>query len=81
VWIRRLPTHFGVLSFGARVEGADRLRFHLTGDIDLPRGGIVLRPPVPQPLKAVKVNGNPVDSFSADSATVHEFPADVVLEY
>jgi hypothetical protein len=81
VAVKRLPTRYGILSYSLRGEGPNTLRLRLSGDLTLPAGGIVVLPPLPQPLKSVKVNGKPVDSFTADRATVREFPAEVELEY
>jgi len=81
VGVKRLPTHYGVLSYTLRSDGADAFRVRLSGDVSVPPGGIVIEPPLPRPLKVVTVNGKAVQSFDADAATVTEFPADVVLEY
>jgi hypothetical protein len=81
VAVKRLPTHYGVLSYSLRGEGSNAMLLRLSGDLTLPPGNIVLRPPLPQPLKAVSVNGKPIETFTADSATVSEFPAEVLLEY
>lgn len=55
------------------------MRLQLTGDIVLPPGKIVLRPPVA--LRGLTVNGKVSTLFDADHATITEFPAEVVLEY
>ena len=81
VTLKRLPTHYGVLHFSARSQDPNALRLRLWGDMTLPPGNIVLRPPLPRPLTAVSVNGKPVQTFTADSATISEFPAEVVLTY
>jgi hypothetical protein len=39
----------------------------------------VVKPPVA--LQAVTVNGKAITTFNADSATIAEFPADVMLRY
>ena len=79
--IKRLPTYYGVLNYTLRSEAAGTMHATLSGDINLPPGNLVLQPPLPQPLKAVSVNGKPVQTFDAKAATITEFPADVVLEY
>jgi hypothetical protein len=81
VGVKRLPTYFGVLTYTLRPEGDGALRLRLSGDLSVPPGGIVLMPPLPRALGAVTVNGTPLADFSATAATIHEFPADVVLEY
>ncbi|HUI28324.1 MAG TPA: discoidin domain-containing protein [Candidatus Kryptonia bacterium] len=81
VAVKRLPTYYGVLHYSLRVDSPHALRLSLAGDLRLPDGKIVVRPPLPEPLAAVTVNGKPIQTFNADSATIGEFPADVVLEY
>jgi hypothetical protein len=81
VAVKRLPTHYGALSYSLRSRDAGALRLRLSGDLTVPPGGIVVAPPLPAPLKAVTVNGKPLQTIGADSATIRELPADVVLEY
>ena len=78
---RRLPTHHGVLGYTLTAEREDALRIVLDGDLDVPPGGLILRPPLPHALRAVTVNGEPVPTHQPDGVTVHAFPADVLLEY
>jgi len=79
--VKRLPTHYGVLNYTLRSEGANAMRLIMSGDLTVPPGNIVIQPPLPQPLKTVTVNGKAITSFKDDSATISEFPAEVVLEY
>jgi F5/8 type C domain-containing protein len=81
VSVKRLPTYYGVLSYSMRSDGPNHLHVKLSGDLSLPPGNIILMPPLPQPLKAATVNGKASASVSAESVTVSEFPADVVLDY
>jgi hypothetical protein len=81
VTLKRLPTYYGILHYSVRSGGPNVLRFRMWGDLTLPPGKFVLKPPLPQPLTAVSVNGKPVQTFTADSATISEFPATVTLTY
>ena len=81
ITLKRLPTHYGVLNYSVHSVTPNALRVHLSGDLSLPPGHIIVQPPLPQALKAVTVNGKPLQTFTADSATISEFPAEVVLEY
>ena len=81
VGVQRLPTHYGVLSYSLRSEGSNAMMLRLSGDVNMPPGNIVILPPLPQPLKAVMVNGKPVETFTSDSAAISEFPAEVLFEY
>ena len=80
VGVKRLPTRFGTLGFRLRREAPDRLRLSLFGDLRMPPGHLVLRPPLDRPLQSMRVNGKPATTFSASEATVGEFPAEVELE-
>jgi hypothetical protein len=74
-----LPTHYGVLDLALRREGADTLGFSLSGTLEIPTGGIVLRPPLDRPIGSVEVNGRRSTHFDAESATIAACPAEVVL--
>jgi len=80
VAVRRLPTHFGVLNYSLESDGPDRLRFQVSGDLRIPPGGLVLRPPLAGALRAVRVNGRNAEGFAADEVTIREIPANVVLD-
>ncbi len=79
VSVKHLPTYHGTLNYNLRREAPRKLRLTLTGDIALPPGNIVIRPPVA--LRGVTVNGKASALFDADHATITEFPAEVVLDY
>jgi hypothetical protein len=79
VGARGLPTHYGRLDFRLRRDDARTTVVSVAGDLDIPRGGIVLRPPLAGPLSSVEVNGRPLTTFEAESATIDTCPAQVVL--
>jgi hypothetical protein len=80
IGVAGLPTHYGVLDFRLRREADDVLAFSLSGALAVPAGGIVLRPPlVDRTIGSVEVNGRRVTRFDAESATIAECPAEVVL--
>jgi len=81
VVVKRLPTHYGVLNYTLRADGPDTVRLRLSGDLTVPPGKIVVSSPLGRPIRSLKVNGKPVDTFTADAAVVAECPADVVLGY
>jgi len=81
VGLKRLPTHYGILSYSLRAEGPDTVRLRLSGDLAVPPGKIVVQSPLARPLKSLTVNGKPADTFTADGAVLGECPADVVLGY
>ncbi len=81
VSVERMPTQYGVLHLAIRSESAGSVTVRLSGDLTMPPGGIIVQPPLPEPLKSVHVNGIPIGSFGPDQALVRSFPAEVVLEY
>jgi hypothetical protein len=81
VAVRRLPTHYGVLGYDLRPEGPRALRMKIEGDLAVPRGGIVVRPPLPGPLTAVTLNGEALRTFDPEGVTIADVPANVLLEY
>ena len=74
-----LPTHYGALDLNLRRDGESTLVVSVSGDLEMPPGGIVLRPPLAGPLVGVEVNGRPITTFDAESATIDASPAHVVL--
>ena len=81
VTVKRLPTHYGVLSYRLHAEGPDAVHLKLSGDLAIPPGKIVVPSPLPRALKSVTVNGQPLATFTAESAVIAECPADVVFAY
>ena len=81
VVVTDLPTHYGKLSYTLHREGSDALRVTITGDLSLPRGKIVVKPPLPRSLVLVEINGSKIESFDAESASCVECPAEIVMKY
>jgi hypothetical protein len=83
---KRMPTHYGPLSYSMRLETPEdgspaTLHVGISGDLVVPPGGIVVRSPLSRDVTGVTVNGQPLDTFDAHEAMVREFPADVVFTY
>jgi hypothetical protein len=74
-----LPTHYGVLDVRLRRDDPSTLVVSVAGDLELPPGGIVLRPPLASAIASVEVNGHPVHTFDHASVTFAACPAHVVL--
>ena len=81
VVVMNLPTYYGKLNYTLRREGTDTLRLILSGDITLPPGKIVVKPPLPHPLVQVEVNGRRMEAFDAESAICDAFPAEMAIHY
>jgi F5/8 type C domain len=80
VRVNGLPTWYGTLSLAmtGAPDGVE-MDIALIGDVTMPAGGIVVRPPGDAPLRAVSVNGKPITRFTDAEAIVHELPAKVRL--
>jgi hypothetical protein len=78
VVVGEMPTHHGTLALRLRRAGRSDLAVSVQG-VDVPPGGIVLRPPMDGPIVAVDVNGRPVTTFDVACATITECPAEVLL--
>jgi hypothetical protein len=81
VRIDNLSTYYGKISYGLRFENTDTVRFNLREGITVPPGGIVVIPPLPQPIWQVEVNGRSVSSFTDESFTLNECPAEAVVRF
>jgi len=79
--VKRLPTWYGTLGYSMRMKSPAVLSLSLRGDLTLPPGRIIVKPPLDKPLKELIVNGKAVKSFTATEAVIGEFPADVELKY
>lgn len=79
VTVSRLPTWYGPLNYRLRRQGPGELRLDLTGDLALPPGKLVVKPPVT--LVGVTINGRSGVAFDGESAVIDEFPAVVMLRY
>jgi hypothetical protein len=77
ITVRALPMYHGALDLRLRRSGRDVLVS--VGGVEVPPGGIVLRPPLAGPLVSVEVDGRSSATFDADGATITTCPAEVVL--
>jgi len=76
-----LGTWWGDLEYTmCRIDHAT-LEVELHGALQPPRGGIVLRPPLPRPLRSVEVNGAPTSDFDRDRVRVPGAPAKVTMGF
>jgi hypothetical protein len=75
-----LLTYWGTLGFTLLRVAGDGIAIELRGDVE-PPGGIVLRPPLPRPLRGVEIDGRQSDSFDADGVTMRAGPGTVVMRY
>jgi hypothetical protein len=81
VAVAELPTHYGLLGFSLRQTGPDAMELSISGDLAVPPGGIVLRPPLPGGLREVRVNGEPLATFDREGPVIRQCPAEVELRF
>jgi hypothetical protein len=81
IGVENLSTWYGKLSYSLSLEDADTLCLSLTGTLALPPGGIVVKPPLPRPIRSVEVNGEVLEAFEADGFTFSQCPAMVVVRF
>jgi hypothetical protein len=73
--------YYGTLSYTLRRVGPQTLRLTLAGNLAMPPGKIIAKPPLPGPLVRVESNGHPTDAFDVNSATIGQCPAEVLLQW
>ncbi len=79
--VENMPTYYGEISYSVRKEG-NRYLFTITGDMDLPEGGISIRNFNGRNMpSAITVNGRAMNEFDEGQITVREVPAEVVIYY
>jgi hypothetical protein len=73
-------TAFGTLSYRICALGDGRVTLALSSPI-APPGGIVLRPPLPGPLRGVEIDGRPAPFDAAGGVALERGPATVVFHW
>jgi hypothetical protein len=79
VAVKGLRTWHGALDLSMRLDG--ELVVELGGDLRVPTGGFMLRPPFPGPIRSVTVNGRTVKKSAADEVRVRVCPAIVRIAF
>ncbi len=81
VKVKELPTYFGNLSYSLRLVGPGTLRLRLDGNLAMPPGGIVIKPPLPRPIRLVQEGDRAIKDFRSHSFTCRTCPADVLVGF
>ncbi|HWJ21965.1 MAG TPA: discoidin domain-containing protein [Gemmatimonadaceae bacterium] len=86
VSVRGLRTVYGALDLAMRAERDSVVRVHVGAMERVPRGGVVVRPPLARPVRSVTVNGAAAaatrDAASGEAeVVVRRLPADVAFRY
>ena len=79
VQVQELATHYGRVSYHLHRPRADTVEMHIAAGPRLPRGGLVLAPPLAGALRAVTVNGQPHHDFDATQCRCHALPAHIIF--
>jgi hypothetical protein len=80
VRIENFPTEYGRLSYAALASG-DQSVFTIDGEGAVPPGGVILVNPDVRPIRAVKVNGSPLDTFTGRAVHLATVKATVEFTY
>jgi hypothetical protein len=75
VQVNKMPTLYGDLSYSLRRSDPQTLRFDIGTRI---AAKVILRPPLPAPLRRVLVNGSECTDFDGEGVTLLTTPAEVV---
>jgi hypothetical protein len=75
--VKDLPTYYGRLCYTLRRDRTDALHFSLFGDLAVPPGSVVVKPPLLRPIE--RVEGAGVARFDATSVTICQCPTNVVI--
>jgi len=81
VGVENLPTYYGKISYSLRLEEPNALRLTLKGDLMVPAGGILVKPPLSRPIRQVEVNGRTLRDFDAAGFICRECPAEGVVRF
>jgi hypothetical protein len=71
--VRNLQTRFGPLSYAMRRDG-DAIEIRIEAGIRMPPGGVVILPPLDEPIREVSVDGVPETPLSDTQVEVRKLP-------
>ncbi len=80
VEVKRLPTYYGVLNYTMKMRGKSVV-VKLTGDVRMPKRGIIIKSAFDEPIRSMHVNGKAGKAFTNNEAKIAAFPAEVELSY
>ncbi len=76
-----LPTWHGSLDLMMKQHPDGTQVVVLDGNLIMPDGGFIIRPPGDRNITGLSINGKPASSFTDREAAVREFPACAVISY
>ncbi len=81
VAVQSLPTWYGKLDLAMRRTGEGSIEVEIAGQLRLPPGGFVVRPPGERAIAGLVVNGHAVGTFSDREALIATVPARAVIVF
>jgi hypothetical protein len=81
IGVENLSTYYGKLSYSLCLEDKDTACLSLTGTLAMPPGGIVVKPPLPRPIRSVEINDEALVAFGPEEFTFCQCPAVVVVKF
>jgi hypothetical protein len=76
-----LPTWHGALDLTMKRGTDGAILVEIGGELRLPRGGFVVRPPGERAIRSLTVNGEAFSTFNEREATINELPARAVITF
>ena len=80
VQLSGVPTVFGALSYHLKMAGHLALSCEIGEGVKVPKGGIVLRPPLQGEIRRFELNGLSDDNFSRNEVIVRSLPARILIQ-
>jgi hypothetical protein len=77
--VRKLPTRHGSLDFKIKGDSSGSIHVEIGGNLRVPDGGFIIRPPGEEPIRSVEVNGVGVSTFTDREVVVKVIPALVTI--
>jgi hypothetical protein len=79
VAVSKLPTHYGAITYTMRATGENEIRIDLAGDLEMPKEGIVIAPPVT--IESARIDGEPAKEWHREEVVVRRVPVVVEVAY
>jgi hypothetical protein len=80
IGVEGLPTYHGELTYRLEPSSRESLRLRISSQL-APPGGILLRPPLPRPLRHVSVDGKHHEDFAPDTVRIDAGPASIEMTF
>jgi len=75
-----MPTHYGKVNYTISAQG-NTAKMSVSGDLEIPGGGIIACSPRAQAVRSAAVNGGAAETTSDGAVRVTDLPAEIVFQY